>query len=120
MLPLAAICPIAMMTFTSPDLGAVQQRYEDHLHYELRAEGTISRELAASWQTPEVAGRRYILLGPASGEKIYLRAIEGPKTPPEPPELIVNEVVRILNSPTASSTLMVRSSGDLSAVSRTP
>jgi hypothetical protein len=80
MLPLAAICPIAMMTFTSPDLDAVQERYQDHLHYELRSEGHISPELAASWGAPKVAGRRYILLGPASGEKIYLRAIEGPRT----------------------------------------
>ena len=81
MLLMAALCPIAMMTFTSPDLDAVQDRYERYLHYELRAEGVISKELAESWRAPNVAGRRYILLGPASGEKIYLRAIEGPKTP---------------------------------------
>ncbi len=81
MLPMAAICPIAMMTFTSPDLDAVQDRYEQHLHYELRAEGVISEDLANSWQASKLTGRRYILLGPASGEKIYLRAIEGPKTP---------------------------------------
>ena len=45
MLLMAALCPIAMMTFTSPDLDAVQDRYERYLHYELRAEGVISKEL---------------------------------------------------------------------------
>ena len=64
---LAALCPIAMMTFTSPDLDAVQDRYQRYLHYELRAEGVISQELAESWEASNVAGRRYILLGPASG-----------------------------------------------------
>lgn len=78
---LATLCPIAMMTFTSPDLDAVQARYETYLHYELRAEGTVSPELADSWRAPKTAGRRFILLGPASGQNIYLRAIEAPPTP---------------------------------------
>lgn len=78
---LTTLCPIAMMTFTSPDLAAVEARYERYLHYELRAEGTVSAELAASWQSPNVAGRRYILLGPASGQSIYMRAVEAPQTP---------------------------------------
>ncbi len=76
----AAICPIAMMTFTSPDLDAVRVRYETHLSYEVRAEGEISAELAESWGTPNVAGRPYILLGPESGARTYLRVVEAPPT----------------------------------------
>ena len=75
---LATACPIAMMTFTSPDLDAVQEPYEEHLGYELRGSGTISTDLASSWGAPAMAGREYLLLGPESGERVYLRAIEGP------------------------------------------
>lgn len=75
---IAALCPIAMMTFTTPDLDAAQTRYEDHLDYEVRAEGVVSGALAESWDAPNVAGRPYILLGPESGARTYLRIIEGP------------------------------------------
>lgn len=78
---LATACPIAMMTFTSPDLEAVQARYEEHLNYELRSSGVVSTELAESWGAPNVGGRPYLLLGPESGERVYLRVVEGPALP---------------------------------------
>ena len=84
---LATACPIAMMTFTSPDLGAAQQRYEDYLGYEVRGTGLISAQLANSWDAPALDGRPYLLLGPESGERIYLRVIEGP-APPESVDIL--------------------------------
>ncbi len=72
------LCPIAMMTFTSPDLEAVEARYEKYLGYEVRAEGTVSEALAKSWGAANAEGKRYILMGPESGDRVYLRAIEGP------------------------------------------
>ena len=69
-----------MMTFTSPNLDYVESRYEQYLGYEVRAEGIISEELAKSWGAPNTEGRRYLLLGPESGDRTYLRVIEAPAT----------------------------------------
>lgn len=78
---LATACPIAMMTFSSPDLDAVQARYEEHLGYQLRESGIVSPALAESWGAPAVGGRPYLLLGPESGARVYLRVVEGPALP---------------------------------------
>ena len=78
---LATACPIAMMTFTSPDLDSARERYEDYLGYEVRGSGNISTELADSWNAPAVAGQPFLLLGPQSGERVYLRVIAGPALP---------------------------------------
>ena len=78
---LATACPIAMMTFTSPNLDAVESRYEEHLGYEVRDRGVISQPLADSWGAPAVGGRPYLLLGPESGARVYLRVVEGPAMP---------------------------------------
>lgn len=72
------LCPIAMMTFTSPDLEAVESRYEQYLGYEVRAEGVVSEALAKSWGAANAEGRRFILMGPESGDRTYLRVIEAP------------------------------------------
>jgi hypothetical protein len=41
----------------------------------------VSADLAKSWGTPNVAGRPYMLLGPESGARTYLRVVEAPPTP---------------------------------------
>lgn len=74
---------IVIVTLVVQHLLAVTGSYEAHLDYRQAQSGTLPGELAAVWNTPAMAGRRYILLRPASGADVYLRFIEAaPGTPP--------------------------------------
>ncbi|HSN70488.1 MAG TPA: hypothetical protein VLT59_03225 [Steroidobacteraceae bacterium] len=67
---------IVAVTITAPDLAAVEAAYRRWLDYEVVERGTVSRELAAHWSAPAVAGRAYLTMQPASGEPVYLRFVE--------------------------------------------
>jgi catechol 2,3-dioxygenase-like lactoylglutathione lyase family enzyme len=69
---------IIAVTLTVPDLDAAQSAYIGALGYRVAGEGVVSRELAAGWNAPRAAGRRYVLLQPASGEPTYLRLVQSP------------------------------------------
>jgi catechol 2,3-dioxygenase-like lactoylglutathione lyase family enzyme len=69
-------------TLLSADVDASARRYQDFFGYRLVESGLISAGLAESWFTPAMAGRRYHVLAPASGVKVYLRFVEG-HIPPE-------------------------------------
>lgn len=67
-------------TIAAHDLNWVETHYGRHFDYQVREHGVVSRELAAAWGAPAVAGRRYLLMSPDSTPKVYLRAIESPQT----------------------------------------
>ena len=67
---------IKMTTLGAPDLAKVEACYGDWLDYGVVERGQVSPALAASWGASASAGRRYAVLGPASGEDVYLRAVE--------------------------------------------
>ena len=67
-------------TIAAHDLDWVETHYGHHFDYRVRERGTVSPELAASWGAPAVTGRRYILMSPDSAPKVYVRAIESPRT----------------------------------------
>lgn len=70
---LGAICAV---TFTVPDLSAIERAYVNELGYKVAARNRISPAQARSWGAPGVAGLAALLLAPASGEAAYLRFIE--------------------------------------------
>jgi hypothetical protein len=72
---------IKMATISAPDLGACEQAYARHLGYELIERGTVDETLAASWGTPRQAGRRYLIMGPASGAQVFVRFVESEPVP---------------------------------------
>jgi catechol 2,3-dioxygenase-like lactoylglutathione lyase family enzyme len=64
-------------TLLSADVDASARRYGDFFGYRQVESGLISAAIAESWGTPAMAGRRYHVLGPASGVPVYLRFVEG-------------------------------------------
>jgi catechol 2,3-dioxygenase-like lactoylglutathione lyase family enzyme len=77
----ALLTSIVAVTIVVPDLAAVEAAYTRHLGYRVVERGTVSGELAAAWAAPAMRGRRVALLGPQSGEPVYLRFVESPPTP---------------------------------------
>lgn len=72
---------ILMATVNTPDIEASRVLYREQLGYRVVADGPIEDSLAASWGAPEMAGRRQVVLQPASGEPSYLRLVEGSVVP---------------------------------------
>lgn len=69
---------IAIVTLLVRQLAPVEGAYREHLDYRTVQRGEISAELAGVWATPGMAGRDYVLMGPASGAPVYLRFVEAP------------------------------------------
>jgi len=69
---------IRAVTITSGDLALAEQAWTRFMDYRVVDRGRIPDRLAASWGAPGVAGRRYVALGPASGEPTVLRFVDQP------------------------------------------
>ncbi|MDB5366882.1 MAG: hypothetical protein JWM77_2809 [Rhodospirillales bacterium] len=65
-------------TIVVRDLGAIERPYVDLLEYRVVARGLVDAATAAMLGAPAIAGRRFLELEPASGERVYLRFIENP------------------------------------------
>lgn len=63
-------------TMGAPDLDRFEALYVEWLHYRVRERGTVAADLAESWGTPAMAGRRYVLLSSDGAEDGLIRAIE--------------------------------------------
>ena len=68
-------------TLTVPDPAATAARYRDWLDYSVVEEGVVDASLAAAWDAPASAGRRYVVAQPASGAGVFLRFVEGAPVP---------------------------------------
>jgi len=69
--------PVLAATVTVADLDAATARYTTTVGYRPDASGTVSDSLAASWDAPAMAGRRWQLMRPESGEPGWVRLVEG-------------------------------------------
>lgn len=67
---------IKMATIGAPDVSQFIDWYGRWLDYQVVEEGLVSHALATSWRAQASAGRPYAVMGPASGEDVYLRAVE--------------------------------------------
>ena len=65
-------------TVTVSDLNRTKGLYSAYFDYAVVEEGLIDTALAESWQTPNTAGRPYVVMQPRSGAEIYLRFVEQP------------------------------------------
>lgn len=66
---------IAIVTITVSNLAQVEQSWQEHFDYQTVASGTVSAELAAHWQAPQMAGDDYVLMQPANSAPAYVRLI---------------------------------------------
>lgn len=69
---------IAIVTLLVRQLAPVEGAYREHLDYRTVHRGEISADLAGVWDSPGMAGRDYVLMGPASGAEVYLRFVKAP------------------------------------------
>lgn len=75
---------IIIVTFVIRQLTLVEPVYRQQLGYRTVAQGTVTADLVESWDAPAMAGRRFVLMQPASGAEVYIRFIEGPASAQEP------------------------------------
>lgn len=71
---------IVIVTISVLNLGSVEDAYKDHLGYTSVDHGTLSAEVAETWDAEKMAGSQYLVMQPSSGEQVYLRFIENPTT----------------------------------------
>jgi len=67
---------IKIATFSAPDVDQVSAVYEKWFGYGTVETGEISPEIATSWGSAMMAGRRYVLMQPANKLPVYIRAVE--------------------------------------------
>ena len=75
------IGPYAGGTIVTPDIDKASAPYLQYLKYSERAAGTVSRAMAQSWGAPAMEGRRFRVLGSASGSSQFIRFVEGKALP---------------------------------------
>ncbi|HVY82955.1 MAG TPA: VOC family protein [Steroidobacteraceae bacterium] len=69
---------IRALTHTAPSLPEVERAWTQFMGYRLIARGKLPAPAAKSWNAPALAGKPYIIIGPASGEPTYIRFVEQP------------------------------------------
>ena len=74
--PEATLGPICAVTYSVPDLGAIERAYVDELGYVVAARTLVGAAQACAWGAPDAAGLPVLTLAPASGEAVFLRFIE--------------------------------------------
>lgn len=67
---------IRSVTFTVPDLGAIERAYVRELGYVVAGRGRVGEAQAAAWGAPAVVDARVTILAPASQEPVFLRFVE--------------------------------------------
>ena len=67
---------IKYATIGAPSVDAVERWYTTWLGYSVVEKSTVSAAMAASWGTPNAAGRPFVLMAPATGEDVLIRAVE--------------------------------------------
>ena len=64
-------------TLTVDDPDATARRYAEWFGYRIVEKGRLDGGLAASWNAPRSARRRFVVLQPASAAQVFVRFIEG-------------------------------------------
>ena len=67
---------IRAVTYVVPDLEQIEAAYVRLLGYRIVERSRVAQTQALAWGAPEAAQRRMLTLGPASGERAYLRFVE--------------------------------------------
>ena len=67
---------IRAATLSVADVNRAADDYCEWLDYSVEERGELDADLAASWGAPRAAGRRFVVLRPASGADIFIRFVE--------------------------------------------
>lgn len=66
-------------TLIVQDVPATAKLYEEWFEYLVVERGDVSENIAASWDAPNSAGKPYVVMQPSSGQKVFIRLIQGSK-----------------------------------------
>ena len=72
---------IKCATHVVRDLTATVGRFTQWMEYRVVETGVVHADLASAWSSPASAGRRFAVLQPASGAKVFVRFVEGDPVP---------------------------------------
>lgn len=67
---------IKYATIGAPSVDAVERYYTTWLGHTVVEKSTVSQPMANSWGAPNAAGRPFVLMQPATGEDVMIRAVE--------------------------------------------
>jgi len=67
---------IKMATVGAPDVQQLVEWYSKWLGFKERERGKVPKAIAASWGTPAMSGRSYVLLSSDSHPDVYIRAVQ--------------------------------------------
>ena len=70
------ISRIKYSTIGAPSVDAIEQWYTTWLGHTVVEKSTVSAAMAKSWGTLNAAGRPFVLMRPATGEDVLIRAVE--------------------------------------------
>lgn len=70
------ISRIKYVTIGAPSIDAVERWYSTWLGYSVVEKSEVSAALASSWGAPNAAGRPFVVMRPATGEDVLIRAVE--------------------------------------------
>jgi catechol 2,3-dioxygenase-like lactoylglutathione lyase family enzyme len=70
------ISRIKYATIGAPDVEAVERLYTESLGHTVVEKSRVSAAMAESWGVPNTAGRPFVLMRPATGEDVLIRAVE--------------------------------------------
>ena len=68
---------ILMVWVLAQNMMLTEQAYHDYLGYRKVDEGVVPAELARAIERPELAGRAFMTLMPATGPQVGIRIIQG-------------------------------------------
>lgn len=74
----ATLRRIRMVTYTVPDIVAIEEAYVRWLRYRVIDRGEIAVMQALMWEASALRARPYVTLAPASGESVAIRFITEP------------------------------------------
>ncbi len=67
---------IKIATIAAPNVDELKKLYTDWFGYKERSAGTVSKDLAASWGAPKVAGRRFVMMSSDGAPDVFLRIVQ--------------------------------------------
>ncbi len=73
--------PIHCVTFSAPDLAAVEDAYTRYLDYRVVQRGPLEPALADAWGCRAQASSPSLLLAPAAADDCFFRVVESPAVP---------------------------------------
>jgi len=67
---------LLIITLSVTNTATVEEAYSEYFGYETVETGEVSDALADLWQTPQMSGRKYLIMKPSAMTPVYLRFVE--------------------------------------------